>query len=135
VKYQTKLSGPLLDRIDLRVDVDRVEHASLLSATAAEASFAVHARVASARQRQVKRFSEKRLNSHMTNQQLKQEVSQAPAARHFLDRAAAQLQLSPRAYMRCIKVARTIADLAGHEDIANEHVAEALQFRERQTAR
>ena len=130
LKYQKKLSGPIMDRIDLYVDVDEVEHASLLGDSKAETSASIRARVLKARKAQQARYKDSMIvNANLTNQQLKKATGLATDAKELLDRAATQLGISARAYMRILKVARTIADLEGSETIEIPHITEALQYR------
>jgi magnesium chelatase family protein len=130
-RYQQKLSGPILDRIDLYVDVDEVKHGALLQTKLGnETSAHVRIRVTKARNAQKKRFeTEVRTNASLTNKQIRQQARLAEPARLILNKAAGQLQISARAYMRTIKVARTIADLDNSPDITAGHIAEALQYR------
>lgn len=133
VKYQRKLSGPIMDRIDLYVDVDEVEHAKLLGNGQAEPSAVIRSRVLRARKRQHARLNNpKILNASLNNRQLKQHSSISTSAKELLDQAAEKLGISARAYMRIIKVSRTIADLADSDSIEVPHITEALQYR-RQT--
>lgn len=130
-KYQRKISGPILDRIDLYVDVDEVNHSKLLaSGSNEESSDKVKQRVIKARIKQLNR-SKKLLNSMMSNRQIKSMAGVTADAEDFLNSAAAQLSLSARAYMKTIKVARTIADLEDSETINPSHIAEALQYRKK----
>jgi magnesium chelatase family protein len=131
VAYRRKLSGPILDRIDLYVDVHEIDNSQLLSARAAESTAAtIKARIAAARKRQAARFTAvSKLNTDMTNQELKTAAKLAKDAKTILDQAANSFGLSARAYMRTVKVARTIADLDDSDKIAAAHIAEALQFR------
>jgi magnesium chelatase family protein len=131
--YQKRLSGPLLDRIDLHLEVPRVKISELTSATeAAETSATIIQRVLAARVRQAARFQaeKKRTNAEMGSREVKKfcEVDGTTVA--LLQKAIARLHLSARSYYRILKVARTVADLAGEEKIRLEHVAEALQYRE-----
>lgn len=133
VKYQRKISGPVLDRIDLYVDVDEVQHSKLLSTGSEESSSVLAQRVLDARHRQQKRFNnQQKTNSSLTNEEIKKLCHLGTEAEAFLNAAAERLQISARNYMRSIKVARTIADLEKSEAIKVEHIAEALQYR-RQT--
>lgn len=130
VKYQRKLSGPIMDRIDLYVDVDEVAHASLLDVKQAEPSAVIRKRVLKARELQKQRYQDPMLvNSGINNRQIKQFARLAPGAKELLDTAAEKLGISARAYMRIIKVARTIADLEDSKTIEIPHVTEALQYR------
>jgi magnesium chelatase family protein len=130
-QYRRKLSGPLLDRIDIRVTVEHIQHDKLLAPTPVDNENASIKRlVTKARQIQSKRFQdEQKLNSDMTNRDIKQFSNLTPAARSLLDLAARKLGISARAYMRSLKVARTIADLAGSSAIEESHISEALQYR------
>lgn len=129
-RYQQKLSGPILDRIDLYVEVSTVKHAQILEvASDQRADDATRARVAYARKVQNTRYKSPATNSCMSNDQIKKQAHLDTAARVMLDRAATQLCISARSYMRIIKVARTIADLEKSRLILESHVTEALQYR------
>ncbi len=129
-QYQQKLSGPIIDRIDLFVDVEEVEHDKLLSAPANKDDSAISTRIAAARGLQNRRYgNQTKLNSSMTNQDIRKYAKLSPKAQDILNTAASQLGLSARSYMRVIKVARSVADLDDSLDITTEHIAEALQYR------
>lgn len=132
-RYQKKLSGPLLDRIDLHVTVDSINHEKLLSTNskaAQESSEHVQKQIMNVLQAQSKRFGNPlSRNGTMTNKEIKKTARLSPAAKELLDTAARKLDLSARVYMKTIKVSRTIADLAGSDAIEPEHVAEALRYR------
>ncbi len=133
VKYQKKLSGPIIDRIDLFVDVQEVKHAALLRGKKQESSDTIAKRVLAARKRQQRRFSNTvRTNSEMSSKEVKLLSMLTTEAETFLNEAAEKLGLSARAYIRSIKVARTIADLENDDHILPSHVAEALQYRKRE---
>jgi magnesium chelatase family protein len=134
VRYQHKLSGPILDRIDLYVDVEEVEHTRLLlDQKTNETSDVVSKRIEQARAIQVKRYkSTQQLNSSMTNREIKSLARLSPEAKKLLDTAAARLGISARSYMRTIKVARTIGDLDGSDVITTAYISEALQYRKQQ---
>jgi len=132
-KYQKRLSGPLLDRIDVHVEVPRVAYDKLTGETRSETSAAVRARVQEARIRQARRLTGTSLlaNAEMGPNQVRVHCVVGEGAQGLLKAAMTRLQLSARAYHRILKLARTIADLAGSERIEVPHVAEALQYRPR----
>jgi magnesium chelatase family protein len=134
-RYQRRISGPLLDRIDIHVEVPRVEYDKLADLRPGEQSAAVRARVEAARAVQARRFAGTTCttNGEMSTTEVRVHCQAAleEGARSLLRTAAAQLALSARAFHRVLKVARTIADLAGSETIAAAHLAEALQYRRR----
>jgi magnesium chelatase family protein len=131
--YSGRLSGPLLDRVDVRVQVARPTLSRLRRGGGEEASAAVAARVAAARRRQLRRLrgSGAYANAHMTPRQVRRLCRLAPEAVDLLDRAYQRLRLSARACDRVVKVAQTIADLEAAEVVAAGHIAEALSYRVR----
>ncbi|MDO8613195.1 MAG: YifB family Mg chelatase-like AAA ATPase, partial [Dehalococcoidia bacterium] len=134
-RYQHRISGPLLDRIDIFVDVPRVEYEKLTEDATAEPSAAVRERVEASRERQRLRFSESKLvcNAEMGPVEVR-DFCQRPledGAKSLLRMAMNQLSLSARSFHRVLKLARTIADLGGSEVILTSHLAEALQYRQR----
>ena len=131
-KYRRKISGPLLDRIDLCINVPNVEYEKLEEpATTGETSADIRARVEAARTVQRTRFSGERIqtNSQMSTALIKKYCPLSESSKVLLETAYNQYGFSPRAYFRIIKVARTIADLAGARAIEDPHVLEALQYR------
>jgi len=129
-KYQKKLSGPLLDRIDLHISVDRVKSTDLdLQSKECKNSSQVRASVADARTKQMDR--QKILNANLTSKQVKEYCPLDNSAGSILRQAVEQLQLSARAYFKVIKIARTIADLSGDKQIGEKDILEALQYRQR----
>ncbi|HEY4193998.1 MAG TPA: YifB family Mg chelatase-like AAA ATPase [Mucilaginibacter sp.] len=131
-KYLSKISGPLLDRIDLHVEVTPVNFNELASERLAEKSESIRDRVIKAREVQITRFGAKpdlHANAQMSPQMVRDLCKISTAGQTLLKKAMEKLGLSARAYDRILKVSRTIADLAGSEDIQLEHLAEAIHFR------
>ncbi|MEO6248037.1 MAG: YifB family Mg chelatase-like AAA ATPase [Sphingomicrobium sp.] len=129
--YQARVSGPMLDRIDLHVDVQGVSAADLTLPPPAEGSAAVAARVARVRELQAARYADHgiRTNAEADGELLEQVATPDEPGRALLASAAAAMRLSARSYHRVLKVARTIADLAGSEPVGRIHIAEALSYR------
>lgn len=125
-RYRARLSGPLLDRIDLHVRIARVPVEQLRAAAPGEPSAAIRARVVAARERQRARGA---INARLRGPLLRRHGSLDDAGGVLLESAASRGGLSARGFDRIRRVARTIADLAGAERIAREHVAEALLYR------
>lgn len=132
-RYQKRISGPLLDRIDIHIEVPRVEYEKLSDDRLGEPSAAIRQRVEAARERQRRRFEGSHLltNAEMGPAEVREYCSLDEAGRSLLRAAMQQLQMSARAYHRILKLARTIADLAGSEKIQTVHLAEAIQYRPR----
>jgi len=131
-RYLDRVSGPLLDRIDLQIEVDSVPISEINDSEPSESSAVVAARVRKAREIQLKRYegTGKYCNAQLTNAEVKQFCTPDAEGSALLNAAVDSLHLSMRAYQRILKVARTIADLAGEETISSAHIAEAVQYRE-----
>ena len=135
-KYRKKLSGPIVDRIDLWVHVDQIEHRKLLDNKKIEgdSSTEVKKRVVKARALQTERYKKLkniRTNSDLSAKAITEIISLSEKVKETLELAAKKLDLSPRAFHRTIKVARTIADLEGAENIEETHILEAVSFRKK----
>ena len=131
-RYSAKLSGPLLDRIDLIINVPRLTTEELINTnTEAEPSSAIRERVVKARKIQTKRYAEEGIltNSELTADLVKKYCVLDDASQQIMKMAAQKYQLSGRKYNRVLKIARTIADLAGEENIQSLHLTQALQYR------
>ena len=130
--YLGRISGPLLDRIDLHIEVPQVKFQDITSERTGEASACIRDRVVTARRRQQARFKLKpkiTCNARMGSRELKQYCALDEATLEMLKFAMADLNFSARGYDRILKVARTIADLAGIENVASDHISEAIQYR------
>lgn len=132
--YQKRLSGPLLDRIDIHVQVPRVEYQKLAGERTGESSAVIQQRVEAARGRQRERFSGTHIlsNADMSPAELRVYCMLDETGENLMQRAMRQMQLTARGYHRVLKIARTIADLAAETQIKPEHLAEALQYRAQQ---
>ena len=138
-KYQKRISGPLLDRTDIHIEVPRVDYEKLSGDRMGETSETIRARVQAARDVQTKRYSNIRnsnidlstivCNADMRIGEIRQFCKLQDEGQSLMRAAMSQLNLSARAYHRILKLARTIADLAGCEEIQSAHLAEALQYR------
>ena len=130
-RYQQRISGPILDRIDLHTIVQEVDHRHLLQQhTNKNEDDKLHDKVIAARKLQIDRYdTASKLNGSMSNRDIKQFAKLAPGAKSMLDAATQRLNVSARSYMKIVKVARTIADLSDSSSIEVAHVAEALQYR------
>ena len=130
-RYRARVSGPLLDRIDLHVEVPAVPFRDLAADERGEESAAIRERVIAARMRQMERYTGTRTycNAQLRPSQLKKYCRLDGASRTLIEQGMTRLGLSARAYTRVLKVARTIADLEGNESIRAAHVAEAIQYR------
>lgn len=131
-KYLNRISGPLLDRIDLHVEVTQVAFNELASANRQESSASIRERVIIARDIQAERYKNNPgvyCNAQMSSRMMKEICIINPAGTSLLKTAMEKLNLSARAYDRILKVSRTIADLSTNEEILPEHLAEAIQYR------
>ncbi len=131
INYKKKISGPILDRIDLHIDVPRVKFEKLTSIDPGEDSLSIKLRVEKARKIQRLRFADSPFltNSEMSSETVKQYCQLETISVDLLRNAVDQMHLSARAYFRVLKLARTIADLSDEEKILTQHLAEALQYR------
>jgi magnesium chelatase family protein len=131
LRYRTKISGPLLDRIDIHIEVPIVKPSDLIQTREFESSREIKQRVNQARERQMQRFlhTDIYFNSRMNHKQIKGFCQLSEQARQLLRQAINELDFSARAYDKILKVSRTIADLAQQDEIQVEHIAEAIQYR------
>ena len=130
-KYHQKISGPILDRLDLHVELPAIEYQDLASHEPAEPSSEIRKRVLGARAIQTERFAKTpgKTNALMGPREIKTHCAIAEPAKRLLERAMKGLELSARGYHKILKIGRTIADLAGTEKIEEPHIAEAVQYR------
>ena len=131
-KYQKRISGPLLDRIDIHIEVPRVDYEKLSGTKLGESSETIRKRVQIARNIQNQRFANSTeivCNADMRIGEVRQFCQLQPEGQSLMRAAMSQLNLSARAYHRILKLSRTIADLAGREEMQSPHLAEALQYR------
>jgi len=130
-RYYAKISGPLLDRIDIQVEVPQVKFRDIISRGESESSEKIRERVSRARARQLERFQGTRLcaNAQMGTKEIKKFCQVGADSQKLLEAAVTRLGLSARAYDRILKVGRTIADLAGENEITLAHISEAIQYR------
>jgi magnesium chelatase family protein len=130
--YLGRISGPLLDRIDMHIEVPAVKFRDMSAERTGESSAQIRERVVAARQRQLERFHGRKnvnCNARMGAKDLKQFCAIDEGTKELLNHAMTDMNFSARAYDRILKVARTIADLAGSGNITSDHVSEAVQYR------
>lgn len=125
------MSGPILDRIDLVIQMKRLSEEELVNDKKEESSADIRERVIKAREIQTKRYGEAKTNSKMTQEELKKYCIIKEEDKRFLISALENLQISARVYDKILKIARTIADLAGEEEINRKHLLEAISFKKR----
>jgi magnesium chelatase family protein len=133
-RYMQKISGPLMDRIDIHIDVPAVNYKEMRAAAEPEGSNLIRERVVKAREIQLRRFSSETRtkiysNAQMTSRNIRSFCELSPDCERLLERAMSQQGLTARAHDRILKVARTVADLDGSGAIAPKHIAEAIQYR------
>ncbi len=130
-RYMSKLSGPLLDRIDIHIEVQKVEFEQLTEKRKGEKSEEIRKRVLNARDQQNERYKDLKIsyNAQMSSKEIEKYCNLNEASQNLIKIAMDKLNLSARAYDRILKVSRTIADLENSEDIESHHVSEAIQYR------
>lgn len=130
-RYRSKISGPLMDRIDIQIEVPAVKYRDLASRNPGESSREIKKRIDAARKIQLNRFKGMKIysNAQMTNRHIKKFCQIDEASHKLLEMATNKFGLSARANTRILKVARTIADLEGQENIQPAHLSEAIQYR------
>ena len=129
--YLGRISGPLLDRIDLHIEVPQVKFREMSNAQPGESSALIRERVIAARAVQHKRLGNHRVNAKMSPKEIREMVPLDKESEEFMKLVMARMNLSARVFDRLLKVARTIADLAHEERVVKKHLAEAVQYRER----
>jgi len=129
--YISRISGPLLDRIDIHVEVPNVQYKDLASDSDCESSEEIRERVTKSRERQLERFQDLKYstNSRMSTKQIKKHCSLDSQAEELLHQAMTELNISARGYNKILKVGRTIADLDHSDTVRLEHISEAVQYR------
>lgn len=130
-RYASKISGPLLDRIDIQIEVPRLKPEELLGMQPGEASSEIRRRVAAARVKQYARLGPGRVNAKMSPREIRELIPLDEECQQFMRLIMQRMNLSARVFDRILKVGRTIADLAGHEAVEKAHLSEAVQYRER----
>jgi magnesium chelatase family protein len=132
-RYISKISGPLMDRIDIHIDVPAVNYKEMRSAAEPECSAKIRDRVIRARERQLQRFASSReklyCNAQMTSRHIRAFCELSAECERLIERAMSQQGLSARAHDRILKVARTVADLEDSANLEPKHIAEAIQYR------
>ena len=130
-QYQARISGPLLDRIDIHIDVPSIRYRDLAAESGGEASTSIRERVNRAKELQKKRFNNQTAmcNARMSNRQIKEFCQIDEDSERLIEMAVDRLGLSARAYTRILKVARTIADLEEEKNVHSYHISEAIQYR------
>ncbi|MCC7230878.1 MAG: YifB family Mg chelatase-like AAA ATPase [Fimbriimonadaceae bacterium] len=131
LKYASKISGPLMDRIDLHLEVPRLKVEEMLSMKPGECSEAIRERVIEARNRQISRLGGHRTNGKMTPREIRETIILDEESESFMRTVMARMNISGRVFDRILKVGRTIADLAGVDQVRRVHLSEAVQFRDR----
>jgi magnesium chelatase family protein len=130
-RYGSRISGPLLDRIDLQIDVPRLKPEELLGASTGECSAAIRDRVIAARRRQAARLGVARVNAKMAPREIRELIPLSEECTQFMRLVMQRMNVSARVFDRILKVARTIADLDGLDNVEKRHLSEAVQYRER----
>ncbi len=130
-RYAGKISGPLLDRIDLHIEVPRLKPEELLAAADGESSEAIRERVCKTREAQYARLGHGKLNSKMSPREIRELIPLTDECKEFMRLVMNRMNISARVFDRILKVGRTIADMAGHDEVSKQHLSEAVQYRER----
>ena len=130
-KYMSKISGPLMDRIDIQINVKQEKYNKIASKERGESSEKIRKRVIAARNIQLERYKELKIysNAELADKYIEKFCRPDEQGKAILEKAFEKFKLSTRAYTKILKVARTIADLAGEENVKSEHIAEAIQYR------